>query len=329
MTVTLPKGTTKAGSKGFGPKDFGKVGVLCGGLSPERPVSLQSGEAVYKGLVDAGVDAVLIDVGTDPVTQLNAAMIDRAFLIMHGPGGEDGHMQALLEALHIPYTGSGVAASALTMDKYRTKLLWQGKGLPTARFELLLANSDWQSVLERLGGRVMVKPACEGSSLGMSSAASVSELKTAYEKAVQHDSTVIAERWLSGREFTVAVVGGETLPAIELMTDQEFYTYDAKYLSSETKYLCPAPVEETALEEMNRMSLAAFEALGCTGWARIDLMMDESGLLMLLEANTAPGMTSHSLVPMSAAAVGMSFSELVVRILELSLNADPFDGAQK
>lgn len=302
--------------------NFGKVGVLCGGVSPERLISLQGGDAVYKGLLDAGIDAVHIDIGSDPIKQLNEARIDRAFLIMHGPGGEDGRMQGLLEALKIPYTGSGVAASALTMDKYRTKLLWQGKGLPTARFELLSQYSDWEDVLERLGGRVMVKPACEGSSLGMSSAASVAELKDAFGKAVTHDTTVIAERWLSGREFTVAIIGSETFPAIELKTNQEFYTYDAKYESDETRYLCPAPVDEPVLEEMNRMSLAAFEALGCTGWGRVDLMMDESGLLMLLEANTVPGMTSHSLVPMAAKAIGMSFSELLVRILELSVESD-------
>ena len=302
---------------------FGRVGVLCGGLSSERPVSLASGAAVHGGLLEAGIDSVLVDVGANPVGQLAEAGIDRAFLILHGPGGEDGHMQGLLEALKIPYTGSGVASSALTMDKFRTKLLWQGRGLPTARFELLGKDSGWAEVLERLGGRVMVKPACEGSSLGMSSAASVTELESAYKLAASHDATVIAERWLSGREFTVAIVGGEVLPAIELKTDQEFYTYDAKYVSDKTRYLCPAPVAESVLEEMNRISLTAFETLGCTGWGRVDLMMDESGLLMLLEANTAPGMTSHSLVPMSASEAGMGFSDLVVRILELSTDVFP------
>lgn len=304
-------------------QNVGKVGVLCGGLSPERPVSLESGAAVYRGLLEAGVDAVLIDIGENPVEQLLDAKIDRAFLILHGPGGEDGHMQGLLEALKIPYTGSGVAASALSMDKFRTKLLWQGKGLPTARFEVLDENSNWAVILERLGGKVMVKPACEGSSLGMASAASVAELKEAYEVAATHDKTVIAERWLSGREYTVAIIGGEVFPAIELKTNQEFYTYDAKYLSEETQYLCPAPVDDSILEEMNRISLAAFEVLGCRGWGRIDLMMDESGLLMLLEANTAPGMTSHSLVPMSAAQAGMSFNQLVVKILQLSMEESP------
>lgn len=300
---------------------FGKVGVLCGGRSPEREISLQGGQAVYKGLLEAGVNAEYIDIGANPVEQLNDAQIDRAFVILHGPGGEDGRMQALLEALDIPYTGSGVAASALAMDKFRTKLLWQGSGLPTARFELLKQDSDWGEVLKRLGGKVMVKPASEGSSLGMSSATSVNELWSAFEVALAHDSTVIAERWLSGREYTVPIIGGIAYPAIELKTEQEFYTYDAKYLSDETEYLCPAPLGDAVLEEMNRISLAAFEVLGCSGWGRVDLMMDESGLLMLLEANTAPGMTSHSLVPMSAMQAGMNFSDLVVKILQLSMDS--------
>lgn len=308
------------------PKSFGRVGVLYGGLSPERPISLLSGEAVYKGLIEAGVDAVLIDIGENPFIQLQQAGIDRAFLILHGPGGEDGQIQGLLETMGIPYTGSGVASSAIAMDKYRTKLLWRGKGLPTARFELLDDNADWAAVLERLGGKVMVKPACEGSSLGMRSAATVTELRDAYNAAVIHDKTVIAERWLSGREFTMPIIGGQPYPPIELVTEQEFYTYDAKYISDETEYLCPAPLENAALEEMKRISLSAFETLGCRGWGRIDLMMDESGLLMLLEANTAPGMTSHSLVPMSAAEFGLNFNQLVVKILELSFSNEEPEG---
>lgn len=303
------------------PGSLGRVGVLCGGTSGEREVSLMSGAAVHKGLVEAGVDAVFVDIGDQPAKQLIELNIDRAFLALHGVGGEDGRMQGLLEALNIPYTGSGVAASALAMDKYRTKLLWRGMGLPTARFELLNANSDWEDILNRLGGKVMVKPSCEGSSLGMASATSVSELKAAFDSANSHDTTVIAERWLSGREFTVPVVGGHAYPAIELKTDQEFYTYDAKYVSDSTQYICPAPVDEGVLEEMNRICLSAFDSLGCDGWGRIDLMMDESGLLMLLEANTAPGMTSHSLVPMSAAKTGLSFSRLVLKILQLSVKS--------
>jgi len=252
------------------------------------------------------------------VQQLMAAGIDHAFLALHGVGGEDGRMQSLLEALGIPFTGSGVAASAIAMDKYRTKLLWQGLGLPTARFELLNAQSNWEEILSRLGGKVMVKPACEGSSLGMASAMSVIELQEAYSAAQSHGATVIAERWLSGREFTVPVIAGKAYPAVELKTDQEFYTYDAKYLSDSTEYICPAPIDDSLKEEMNRICLSAFNALGCQDWGRIDLMMDESGLLMLLEANTAPGMTSHSLVPMSASKLGLGFKELVLTIILIS-----------
>ncbi len=300
-------------------RDYGKVGVLCGGRSAERDISLRSGEAVCRALQAAGVDTRLLDIGDNPVDQLKQVSIDRAFPLLHGTGGEDGRIQALLEALKIPYVGSGVAASALAIDKFRTKLLWQGRGLPTARFELLTDDSDWAAVLHRLGGKVMVKPSCEGSSLGMTGAASVEMLGQAYSLARQYDPTVIAERWLSGREFSVAIVGQEALPAIELQTDQEFYTYDAKYLSEQTRYLCPAPLEDQVLEEINRLSLNAFNCLGCRGWARVDLMMDESGLLMLLEVNTIPGMTDHSLVPRSAREAGMDMSALCERILMLSL----------
>lgn len=300
---------------------FGRVGVLCGGLSPERPISLQSGEAVFSGLLEAGVDAVKIDIGADAVDQIRSAGINRAFLALHGPGGEDGRMQSLLEALGIPYTGSGVAASALAMDKYRTKLIWRGAQLPTAEFELLGPGSDWSRVLEKLGGKVMVKPANEGSSLGMSVAKSADELQAAYVDATAHDSIVIAERWLPGREFTVAVIGNRAYPPVEIVSEQEFYDYEAKYLSDNTQYLCPAPVDEVVSSEMQRVSLEAFHTLGCSSWARIDLMMDEDDELMLLEANIAPGMTSHSLVPMSAKVAGLSFSQLVVRILETSLEA--------
>lgn len=300
---------------------FGRVGVLCGGLSPERPISLQSGEAVFSGLTEAGVDAVKIDIGGDAVDQIRAAGINRAFLVLHGPGGEDGRMQSLLEALGIPYTGSGVAASALAMDKYRTKLIWRGAKLPTAEFELLGPDTVWSEILKKLGGKVMVKPANEGSSLGMAIANTADELQSAYVNAAAHDSIVIAERWLPGREFTVPVIGDKAYPPVEIVSEQEFYNYEAKYLSDSTQYLCPAPVDVMVSEEMQRVSLEAFHTLGCSSWARIDLMMDENDALMLLEANIAPGMTSHSLVPVSAKAAGLSFSQLVVNILETSMEA--------
>lgn len=300
---------------------FGRVGVLCGGLSPERPVSLQSGEAVLAGLLEAGVDAVKLDVGADAVDQIRSAKINRAFLVLHGPGGEDGRMQSLLEALGIPYTGSGVAASALAMDKYRTKLMWRGAELPTAAFELLGPDTHWGGTLEKLGGKVMVKPANEGSSLGMAIANTAEELQAAYVDAATHDSIVIAERWLPGREFTVPVIGDQAYPPVEISGSHEFYDYEAKYLSNSTEYVCPVRVDEALIEEMQSVSLAAYHTLGCSGWARIDLMMDEHDELMLLEVNIAPGMTSHSLVPMSAKVAGLDFSQMVVKILETSMEA--------
>jgi D-alanine-D-alanine ligase len=300
---------------------FGRVGVLCGGLSSERPISLQSGEAVLAGLLEAGVDAIKVDIGADAVDQIRSAKINRAFLVLHGPGGEDGRMQSLLEAIGIPYTGSGVAASALAMDKYRTKLMWRGAELPTATFELLGPDTKWDEIIEKLGGKVMVKPANEGSSLGMAIATSAQTLQAAYVDAATHDSIVIAERWLPGREFTVPVIGDLAYPPVEIASSHDFYDYEAKYLSDSTEYVCPVQVDEALIQEMQRVSLQAYHILGCSGWARIDLMMDEDEELMLLEVNIAPGMTSHSLVPMSAKVAGLSFSQMVVKILETSMEA--------
>lgn len=301
------------------PHDLGRVAVLYGGISPEREVSLQSGEAVCEGLLAAGVDAVLLDIGADPLSQIEQFEMDAAFIILHGVGGEDGTIQALLQAKNIPHTGSGVAASALAMDKYRTKQMWQGMRLPTAPFKLLTDKSDWSKVLEGLGGKVMVKPVREGSSLGMASADTPETLQEAYEFAAKHDSTVIAERWLSGREFTIAVLGNAVLPIVEMRTDQAFYTYDAKYISDSTEYFCPAPIDELLYREMQALALDAFQSLGCRGWGRVDLMLDEAGEMRLLEVNTAPGMTSHSLVPMACREAGMSFADLVLRITQLAV----------
>jgi len=298
---------------------FGRVGVLCGGMSSERQISLQSGEAVLAGLLDAGVDAVKLDIGADAVDQIRSSKINRAFLVLHGPGGEDGRMQSLLEALGIPYTGSGVAASALAMDKYRTKLMWRGADLPTAAFKLLGPDTEWGETIEKLGGKVMVKPANEGSSLGMAIATTPEGLQAAYVDAATHDSIVIAEHWLPGREFTVPVIGDRAYPPVEIASSHEFYDYEAKYLSDNTEYVCPAQVDESLIKEMQRVSMEAYNILGCNGWARIDLMMDEHDELMLLEVNIAPGMTSHSLVPMSAKVAGLSFSQMVVKILETSM----------
>lgn len=299
---------------------LGRVAVLYGGTSPEREVSLQSGEAVHKGLVAAGVDAVLVDVGSEPLKQLDEISMDVAFVALHGVGGEDGTMQALLEAKKIAYTGSGVAASALAMDKGRTKQMWKGMGFPTADFKLLNDKSNWSEVLAALGGKVVVKPVREGSSLGISIAANVDQLKAAYSTAIQHDSEVIAERWLVGREFTVAVLGGQALPIVELRTNQDFYTYDAKYISDSTEYLVPAPIDEAAYEQMQELAVDAFNSLGCRGWGRVDLMQAEDGSPQLLEINTSPGMTSHSLVPMAANKANISFSELVLKITQIAVS---------
>lgn len=301
------------------PQDLGRVAVFYGGISPERPVSLQSGEAVHQGLLEAGVDAVLLDIGADPLAQIEQVEMDAAFIALHGVGGEDGTIQALLQSKNIPHTGSGVAASALAMDKHRTKQMWQAMGLPTAACKLLTDKSDWAGVLESLGGKVMVKPVREGSSLGMGAADTPQALQEAYEFAAKHDSTVIAERWLAGREFTVAVLGVEALPIVEMRTDQAFYTYDAKYISDSTEYFCPAPIDELLYRKMQALAIDAFQSLGCRGWGRVDLMLDEAGEMRLLEVNTAPGMTSHSLVPMAAREAGMSFAELVLRITQLAM----------
>lgn len=302
------------------PPELGRVAVLYGGLSPERDVSLQSGQAVYDGLREMQVDALLIDIGENPAEQIAESQIDVAFVALHGVGGEDGTIQALLAAQNIPHTGSGVAASALALDKYRTKQMWRGLGFPTAEFRLLTENSDWDAVMTSLGGKVMVKPGREGSSLGMSIAESASQLRAAYDLAVKHDGIVIAERWLSGREFSVGILGEQPLPVIELRTEQAFYTYDAKYLSNDTQYLCPAPLDANEYKEMQELALEAFLSLGCHGWGRVDLMQTADGLPQLLEANTSPGMTSHSLVPIAALEAGMSFAELVLKITQIAVS---------
>jgi D-alanine-D-alanine ligase len=294
---------------------FGKVAVLYGGTSAERKVSLAGGVAVLEALRARGVDAVGIDVGRGIVPQLEALAPDRVFIVLHGPGGEDGTLQGALEFLGLPYTGSGVLASALAMDKMRTKQLWLGLGLPTAGFAVLEADTDWQRSLDSLGGVAMVKPTREGSSIGMARAATAEELAAAWRAAAALGDEVIAEAWLSGAEYTVAILDGEALPPIRLETDRRFYDYEAKYLADDTRYLCPCGLPPEREEELKALSLAAFDSLGCSGWGRVDLMLDGSGNFQLLEVNTVPGMTDHSLVPMAAKALGIGFDELVIRIL--------------
>ena len=302
-----------------------KVAVLLGGVSAEREVSLNSGAAVLAGLREGGVDAHPIDPRDVDVTRLKAMGFDKAFIALHGRGGEDGTLQGLLEITGVPYTGSGVMASAISMDKLRSKLLWQGAGLPVAPW-VALTRSEFESglnndVIQRidaLGLPVIVKPNREGSSVGMSKVEESGALTAALALAFQHDDEVLIEKWLSGPEFTVAMLGKEILPSIRIQPAGTFYDYEAKYLSDETKYFCPSGLEAEDEANLQNLVLKAWRALGCRGWGRIDAMLDSDGQFYLLEANTAPGMTSHSLVPMAARQAGLTFSQLVVRILELA-----------
>ncbi len=306
-------------------QQIGRVGVLYGGFSAEREISLQSGAAVIAALQEAGIDHVAIDVSENIIADIQAAQIDRAFLILHGPGGEDGRIQALLEFLNIPYTGSDVQSSALAMDKLRTKYLWTGLSvnspikLPTPEFALLTQDSDFASTLAKLGGEAMVKPANEGSSIGMSRVKTASELEAAFKTAAQYQGSVLVERLIIGAEYTVGILDDEALPAIKLETHHSFYDYDAKYIADDTRYLCPCGLSAEKEQELKKLALDAFNALGCRGWGRVDVMADAQQNFYLLEVNTAPGMTSHSLVPMAAKAVNLSFAELVLTVLRASL----------
>lgn len=295
-------------------QDFGRVAVLYGGQSSERAVSLHSGRAVYDALIRQNVDAFLIDVDDGIVARLLNEKIDRVFIALHGPGGEDGRIQALLEYLRLPYTGSGVQASSLAMDKWRTKQIFTAAGISTPEYRALTAD-NLDSVVAEIGAALMVKPAHEGSSIGMSKVASRAELDEAYRQAVKYDRSVFAEQVIVGAEYTVAVLGSEALPAIRLETDHEFYDYDAKYLANDTRYLCPCGLSAADEARLAQLAVDAFEALGCSGWGRVDFMADAEGQFYTLEVNTVPGMTDHSLVPMAAKTKGLSFDELVVRIL--------------
>jgi D-alanine-D-alanine ligase len=302
---------------------FGRVGLLYGGTSSEREVSLMSGAAIHQALQNLSVDVVAIDVGENILQELPSYQLDHVFIALHGEGGEDGTLQGALEYLNLPYTGSGVLASALAMDKLRCKQMWLGMGLPTTDFALLNSDSDWAAILERLGGAVMVKPACEGSSIGMSRAQTAEELEKAWRDASATDSgeqiAVIAEPLLPGPEYTVAILDGQLLPSIRIESNAEFYDYQAKYFSDQTQYLCPSELSEQREQELQDLCLQAFDSVGCRGWGRVDVMVDAQGQYQLLEVNTVPGMTSHSLVPMAAKAAGLSFDQLVEKVLEVSL----------
>lgn len=299
-----------------------KVAVLLGGTSAEREVSLKSGAAVLAGLREAGVDAHPIDPKSYAVTQLKADGYNKVFIALHGRGGEDGTLQGVLEFLNLPYTGSGVMASALTMDKLRTKLLWQGSNLAVSPYIALnrdqLAQFNAEAVIQRLGLPLIVKPSNEGSSVGMSKVNAAEELLPALQEAFKHDTCVLVEKWLSGPEFTVAILGDEVLPSIRIQPAGVFYDYQAKYLSDETEYFCPSGLSDEQEAQIRALALSAYQAVGCQGWGRVDVMMDSDGQFYLLEVNTAPGMTTHSLVPMAARQSGLSFSQLVVKILALA-----------
>ena len=299
-------------------KGYGKVAVLLGGRSAEREVSLKSGGMVLRALRSRGVDAHAFDPRERNLADLIAEHFDRVFIALHGRYGEDGTIQGALELLGIPYTGSGVLASALAMDKWRTKLVWQAAGVSTPRYELLTAASDFPAVVARLGLPLMVKPANEGSSIGMSKVVEAAALEEAYALAANYDSVVLAEQFITGVELTAAVLGGTALPLIRLETPRVFYDYEAKYKASDTRYIIPcglAPQDESVIQAQ---VLEAFSTLGCVGWGRVDLMRDANGKAWFIEVNTSPGMTDHSLVPMAARHVGIDFEDLVLRILDLA-----------
>ena len=303
----------------FDAQQFGRVAVLYGGDSAERDVSLKSGAAIHEALVSAGVDAVLVDVGADIVAQLTSQNIDRAFIALHGVGGEDGKMQALLEFLNIPYTGSGVQASGLALDNWFSKQIFEANGIPTPPYRELSDEQVLMSVVAELGEKLMVKPAHEGSSIGMTKVMSKAELLPAYREAKQYDARIFAEQIVEGPEYTVALLDGVALPAIKLETDHAFYDYDAKYIANDTRYICPCGLPLEKEKELQDLALRAFQVLGCSGWGRADFMADAEGNFYALEVNTVPGMTDHSLVPMAAKQSGLDFQGLVCKILQQTL----------
>ncbi len=303
------------------PKAFGRVAVLFGGKSAERAVSLKSGAAVLEALQAGGVDAFGIDVGDDFLQRLSSEKIDRAFIVLHGRGGEDGSMQGLLECAGIPYTGSGILASALAMDKLRTKRVWLSLGLPTPNHAALASEEDCRAAAAELGFPLFVKPAHEGSSIGMAKVADVDALIAAWKDASQYDSQVLVEQMIDGPEFTIAMLRGQVLPPIALGTPHTFYDYDAKYLANDTQYRIPCGLSADKEAELKELTARACEAVGTQGWARADVMQDADGKFWLLEVNTVPGMTDHSLVPMAARAAGLDFQQLVLAILADSVEA--------
>jgi D-alanine-D-alanine ligase len=296
--------------------NFGKVAVFLGGKSAEREVSLKGGGMVLNALRSRGVDALAFDPAERGLDALIGERFERAFIVLHGRFGEDGTVQGVLEWLGIPYTGSGVLASALAMDKLRTKLLWHAEGLPTPPYAVLSKDSDLRAVARKLGVPLMVKPASEGSSIGMSKVRSAARLDEAYALAVNYDRVVIAEKFIDGTELTAGILGDQVLPLIKLETPRDFYDYEAKYIANDTRYIVPCGLPAARERDIQALCLKAFRALGCSGWGRVDLMLNRQGRPFLLEVNTVPGMTDHSLVPKAARAVGISYEDLCLRILE-------------
>ncbi len=299
-------------------RNYGRVAVLMGGASAEREISLMSGKPVLESLMKSGVDAHAFDTAERPLGELK--QFDRAFIILHGRGGEDGTVQGALELMGVPYTGSGVLASALCMDKWRTKLVWQAAGVPIADYVLLDAHGDFAAVVARLGLPIFVKPANEGSSIGITKVKRAAELRDAYHAAARYDRLVIAERFIEGAEVQFLILGERILPSIRIEPATEFYDYDAKYFRDDTRYHCPGMPAE-AERQLHDQILHAFRVLGCRGWGRMDLIVDRAGKPFFLEMNTVPGMTGHSLVPMAARAANISFDDLVLRILDTSMEA--------
>lgn len=299
-------------------KDFGRVAVFMGGDAAEREISLNSGRAVYQALLRRNIDAVAIDVSTTVIEVIKNTHMDRVFNIIHGRGGEDGILQAILDTLGIPYTGSDLLGSALSMDKLRTKLCWQGAGLATPEWCVLQNERDIEKCIVELGFPVIIKPALEGSSLGMSRAENREELHRAWQEAAKFECDVFAEAWVKGSEYTVGILNGEALPAIRLETPNAFYDFDAKYRADTTLYHCPSGLSVAVESELAEMALKACSVLGVTGWGRVDVFINEQQQAQLIEVNTVPGMTDQSLVPMAAKQAELDFDELVWRILETS-----------
>ena len=302
---------------------LGKVAVLLGGNSAEREISLLSGHAILNAMLQQGVNAVAFDPKEESLATLTSQGFDRVFIALHGRGGEDGTVQGALEFMGIPYTGSRVQGAALAMDKARTKYIFDAIGLPTSPYVVVCRDEfetiDAAAILKKFDGAVIVKPVNEGSSIGMSKAESAEQLVSALKTAFEYDNEVVVERWITGREFTVAVLGDEALPVVEMKTPRSFYDYEAKYKTSSTQYYCPCDISESLSKRMQETALKAFKAVGAFGWGRVDIMTDEQENLYLLEVNTVPGMTEKSLVPMAAKATGLSFEQLVMKIIESTL----------